>query len=58
MSASKINDLFGKPLSVVNIGLSSMAESTWVPSLAITGAVRIRDAMRRARGGDKTSVEG
>ena len=27
MSASKINDLFGKPLSVVNIGLSSMAES-------------------------------
>ncbi len=27
MSQSKINDVFGKPLTVVNVGLASMAES-------------------------------
>src|SRR5512135_2561779 len=27
MTTSKINDLFGKPLSVVNVGLESMAQA-------------------------------
>ena len=27
MSARRINDLFGKPISVINVGLGSMAQS-------------------------------
>src|SRR5512138_3266675 len=36
MNTRKINDLFGKPLSVVNIGLASMAESVQAQGIHVT----------------------
>jgi len=35
MSTSKINDLFGKPLSIVNVGLESMAQSVHAQGIPV-----------------------